>query len=155
MPPPSTGLYKRGVCGRPGVLNLYGSHMSRQRPEQDPGGIVRRFRQTYTNYHRLWTATDGVPEGVVLMTPEEAKLDESQLPAELAVRLAQYREEHPGEKVTLIKRMRTVNGEPELVVEDDRDLPDEDHLLTLSQTVTVNSRDTLLVITELFVARRD
>ena len=127
--------------------------MSNDGSHQDAGPVIRRFRQTYTNYHRLWSAT-GVPEGVTLLTPEKARLDESHLPAALAEQLVRHRESHPGEEVTLIKRMRLVDGEPELVIEDERDLPDEAQLLTLSETVTANTRDTLVVITEIFVARR-
>ncbi len=127
--------------------------MSSEGSHQEAGSVIRRFRQTYTNYHRLWSAT-GVPDGVTLLTPEKARLDESHLPVALAEQLANHRERHPGEEVTLVKRMRLVDGEPELVVEDEQDLPDETRLLTLSQTVTVNTRDTLVVITEIFVARR-
>ena len=54
----------------------------------------------------------------------------------------------------LLKYMRIVNGTPEVVVEDESGLPPDEDLLTLSQTVTLNSCDRLHVITDIFVARK-
>ena len=128
--------------------------MARQRSVEDPGDVIRRFRQTYTNYHILWQTTGSIPEGVTHETPKQAKLDESHLPEDLAEQLAAYREAHPDEKITLIKHMRMVGGEPQLVVEDDRGLPDQTELMTLARTLTVNTSETMTTITDLFVARR-
>jgi hypothetical protein len=119
----------------------------------DPLALLRRFRRTYTNYYALWTSTGEVPEGVTLRRPSEHPLTEDQLPAALRAVLDQYRKAHPNLDVTLLKYMRTVNGRPELVVEDEEDLPPDEALLTLSQTTTANAHDTLQVVTDLVVAR--
>jgi hypothetical protein len=129
--------------------------MRREEPSPDPSDLVRRFRQSYTNYYTLWTVTDSTPKGVTLRTPQQQPLDETQLPEALRDRLAAYRRAHPEERMTLLKYMRTVNGDPQTVIEDERDLPAEDELLTMSQTVTLNTIDHLDVITDLFVARRE
>lgn len=129
--------------------------MRREEPSPEPSDLVRRFRQNYINYHDLWTVTGSTPSGVTLSTPQEQPLTEAQLPKALRDQLTAYRRAHPGERVTLMKYMRTVNGEPQMVVEDERDLPPEDELLTMSQTVSLNTRDELRVVTDLYVARRE
>ena len=50
--------------------------------------------------------------------------------------------------------MRLVNAKPEVVVEDESGLPPVEELVTLSQTVTLNTSDRVDVITDLFVARK-
>lgn len=95
-----------------------------------------------------------MPEGTTLETPAQRPLSESDLPPALRELAAGYRKEHAGDEPVLVKYMRIVDGEPELVVEDEADLPPDDELLTLSQTVTLNDADRVHVVTDLFVARR-
>jgi hypothetical protein len=127
--------------------------VSTQPPTPEPRDLISRFRGSYRNYWRLWTATS-VPEGTVLQTPAEEKLDESRLPADLRGLLEGYRRDHPDERLVIVKYMRVVNGLPEVVIEDESDLPSDDELLTMSETLTLNTRDHVSVITETFVARR-
>jgi hypothetical protein len=122
-------------------------------PAADPGDLLSRFRASYRNYYKLWTTTESVPDGIVLETPTERPLDENDLPDGVRRLLEAYREEHPKERVVLVKYMRIVDGMPEVVVEDESDLPPEEELLTLSETVTLNTRDHVRVITDIFVAR--
>jgi hypothetical protein len=122
-------------------------------PALDPGDQLSRFRASYRNYYKLWTATS-VPDGVVLETPAERPLDENDVPEGARRLLDAYREQQPKERFVLLKYMRIVDGEPELVVEDDSGLPPDEELLTLSQTVTLNTSDHVRVITDIFVARR-
>lgn len=119
----------------------------------DPGELLSRFRASYRNYYKLWTATS-VPDGTVLETPAAHPLGEDDLPDGARRLLAAYREEHPKEKFVFLKYMRIVDGFPEVVIEDESDLPPEEELLTLSQTVTLNTDHHVRVITDIFVARR-
>jgi hypothetical protein len=121
----------------------------------DPGAFVRRFRQTYVNLYNYWTnVTTSVPDGVELRTPQEHPLHESDIPESLKTLLANYRTSHPKERIELVKYMRTVNGNPSVVIEDGSDLPPETELLTFSQTQTLVTAEFFEVITDVFVARR-
>ena len=123
-------------------------------PAPDPVDLLSRFRASYRNYRTLFANTDARPDGVVLETPATHPLTADQLPESLRRLLETYRADHPGEKLELLKYMRLLNGAPELVVEDDLDLPPSAELVTLSQTVTLNSSERVHVVTDLFVARR-
>lgn len=129
--------------------------MTSHPPPPDPGELLRRFRSTYTNYYTLWTETGSTPDGVELRTPERHPLAEHELPPALQEQLQAYRRAHPDRTIVLIKHMRSVNGSPRVVIEDERDLPEEAHLLTFSQTVTLNAADTVEIITDLYVAQVD
>jgi hypothetical protein len=120
----------------------------------DPRDLLSRFRATYRNYFALAAMPAEVPEGVVVETPATRELTESDLPEGVRRLLQTYREKHPDEKIVLLKYMRLVNGKPEVVVEDESGLPPVDELVTLSQTVTLNTSDRVDVITDLFVARK-
>jgi hypothetical protein len=123
---------------------------TRQNPEALE--LIRRFRASYRNLYRLWRGS-GPPAGVTLHTPQERPLTDAELPDPLQRLVAEHREQYPKHRLTFIKHLRTVNGEPVIVVEDDRDLPPEEALLTASQTVTLNTGEALHVVTDVFVAR--
>jgi hypothetical protein len=106
------------------------------------------------NYYRLWKATDSVPDGVTLETPDQHPIDLAELPEPLRAEIESYRRRHADEELALVKRMRTVNGEPVLVIEDDADLPDEDALVTFSIVEAVSSSEEMQVVTDLVVGRR-
>ena len=129
--------------------------MKREGATPDPGDFLRRFRRSYTNFRARWNTPDAVPDGVVLQTPDERPLSDADLPDALRGRLEAYRTAHPGQRLTYLKYARFVDGDPRTVVEDDTGLPSEQHLLTLSQTVTLNTSDTLQVVTDLYVLRRE
>jgi len=129
--------------------------MKREGATPDPGDFLRRFRRSYTNFRARWNTPDAVPDGVVLQTPDERPLSDADLPDALRGRLEAYRTAHPGQRLTYLKYARFVDGDPRTVVEDDAGLPSEQHLLTLSQTVTLNTSDTLQVVTDLYVLRRE
>ena len=116
----------------------------------DPRDLLSRFRATYRNYFALSTTPAAVPEGVVLETPVTRELTEDDLPEGVRG----LREAHPDERIVLLKYMRLVNGTPEVIVEDESGLPPVEELVTLSQTVTLNTCDRVDVITDLFVARK-
>lgn len=123
-------------------------------PAPDPVDLLNRFRASYRNYHTLLANADTPPMDVVVETPAAHPLDETELPEGIRRLLQTYREDHPDEKLELLKYMRLVNGAPELVLEDDLDLPPSEELVTLSQTVTLNTSERVHVVTDLFVARR-
>jgi len=107
------------------------------------------------NFGARWNTPEAVPDGVVLRTPAEYPLSEEDMPEALRANLEAYRKEHPGQRVTFLKYARFVDGDPRVVVDDGTDPPPDAELLTLSQTVTVTAVDTLRVVTDLFVLRRE
>ena len=129
--------------------------MKREGATPDPGDFLRRFRRSYTNFRARWNTPDAVPDGVVLQTPDERPLSDADLPDALRGRLEAYRTAHPGQRLTYLKYARFVDGDPRVVVDDGTDPPPDAELLTLSQTVTVTAVDTLRVVTDLFVLRRE
>jgi hypothetical protein len=54
----------------------------------------------------------------------------------------------------LVKHLRVVDGTPELVVDDGSELPPDEELVTLSETVTLNTAERVRVVTDIYVARR-
>jgi hypothetical protein len=120
----------------------------------DPHDLLSRFRATYRNYFALSTTPSALPEGVAVETPATRELTESDLPEGVQHLLETYRDAHPDERIVLLKYMRLVNGKPEVLVEDESGLPPVEELVTLSQTVTLNTSDRVDVITDLFVARK-
>jgi hypothetical protein len=148
-------------AGHSGKHPLFWPHILERRtellnppPAPDPVDLLSRFRASYRNYHTLVATSDEPPKDVVVETPAAHPLSEEELPESLRALLQAYREEHPQEKGELLKYMRLVNGAPQHVIEDDRDLPPLEELMTLSQTVTLNTSERVHVITDLFVARR-
>lgn len=119
----------------------------------DPVELVRQFRQTYVNLRHLWSAPERRPVGARLRDPARDPIDPADFPPELKRLLEQYRAEHPGASFAFYKYARSVNGQPVDAVEDDTGLPDEDHLLAVSQTVTLLAKTSATVITDLYVAR--
>jgi hypothetical protein len=117
--------------------------------------LIRRFRATYRNLYRLWRGAASRPASAALHTPQERPLTVSELPDQVRRLVAEHQKQHPDRRLTFIKHLRTENGKPVLVVEDDSDLPLENAILTTSQTVTLNTAETLRVITDVFVARID
>ena len=117
-----------------------------------PRELVRRFRQTYVNAHALRERGQPLPHGAQLTTPRETPIREADLPHGVRSLLADYRRDHPGSKLALLKYQRLENGKPVRIVEDDSDLPDEDALLSLTQTVTLTTSTEVRVITEIVVA---
>lgn len=127
--------------------------MEKREQALDPAELLSRFRRSYRNYYSLWTETGQVPEGVTLVTPEKFGLGVERMPEGARRALEAYQEQNG--RVTLLKYLRIVDGEPELVVEDETELPPEEQLVTVSETVTLNSADQVHVVTDLFVARRE
>jgi hypothetical protein len=123
-------------------------------PAPDPVDLLNRFRASYRNYHTLVASTDEPSPDIAVETPASHPFGEGQLPEGIRRLVETYRVDHPDEKIELLKYMRLVNGAPELVVEDDLDLPPTEELVTLSQTVTLNTSECVHVVTDLFVARR-
>jgi hypothetical protein len=121
-------------------------------PEMDPAGAVRTYRENYVNFQTL-VGRETALEGVDLKTPAEQPIEELDLPAALREAMAAYQESHPkAPQLVPVKYMRVVNGKPELVIEDERPLPEEQDLVTFSHTVTTTSIDTMAVVVHQLVA---
>lgn len=117
-----------------------------------PLDFVRRFRQNAVNYHNLWKQT-GVPPGIQHTTPSQTPITDAQLPADVLALVNDYRKSHSNAKVTWEKWMQVVDGNLKVEVEDEREVPAETALLTVSRTISINTSDTYNVVTDLFIAR--
>jgi hypothetical protein len=127
--------------------------MSVSPPPADPRHFVREFRANFVNLYNLWTGVEPLPSGVDLKTPAQRPLAVGDIPEGARSLLAEYTRRRRGYRVELIKYLRAVDGEPVEVVEDERDLPEEDELITLSQTSTLATATQLRVVTEVLVGR--
>lgn len=127
--------------------------MSTNEVQVDPRQLVRQFRETYVNAHELKKGAPAAYKGARIATPKERPIRETDLPQGVRALLDEYRKGHPRSRVTLLKYQRIENGEPVTIVEDESGLPDEDNLLSLSQTVTLTTSTEVRVITEIVVAR--
>lgn len=119
----------------------------------DPRELLVRFRTTYRDYLVVRRA-GRLPEGVAVKMLEEQPLDDVELPESLRRQLEELRKEEPDVRYVLVKHLRVVDGTPELVVDDESDLPPDDELVTLSETVTLNTAERVRVVTDIYVARR-
>ena len=128
--------------------------MESENSSTHPLNFLQNFRKNYTNLYRLWTQTGSVPKGVTLRTPKEKPIQEKELSESLRTRLLAYKKTYPEGKIELMKFMRLINGNPVLVIEDERGLPEEDHLLILSQTMALNTSNTAELVTEILVGWR-
>jgi len=120
-------------------------------PPLDPVALMRDFRENYVNFYRLWAGGATAPPDVEIHTPAERPIDPSALPEGLRTFLADYRRGHPGETVEFLKYMRLEDGRPVELIEDDRELPSEERLVSMSRTLTLITRGVARVVTEIFV----
>ena len=119
----------------------------------NPREFIRQYAKGYVNLHALWTKAEKPPKNVNLSTPAETPITATDLPEGARGLLKEFRTLHPKTKITFIKHLRTVNGKAVHVVDDDQGLPAEDELLSLSQTVTLNTSDYVRVVTDMYLAR--
>ena len=119
----------------------------------DPRELLARFRASYRDYVVIRRA-GRLPEGVEVKTLEEQPLEELELPGSLRRQVDELRDEDPEARYVLVKHLRVVDGTPELVVDDGSELPPDEELVTLSETVTLNTAERVRVVTDIYVARR-
>jgi hypothetical protein len=129
--------------------------MSDQEETVNPRDLVRQFRESYLNVHEVKKRVPSAFAKAEIHSPRQKPIKESDLPQALRELLREHRQAHPGQKVAFLKYQRLVNGEPVLVIEDETGLPDEDQLLTLSQTITLTTSQDAHVVTDVVVARID
>jgi len=130
-----------------------------------PLALVRSFRATYTNLRRQpsvipspFPDRPGPPppapvRPVTVRDPATEPIDEGAMPEAARNLVAEYRSAHPGVQIEWERRMRADEAGPTLVVEDDRELPGEQELLTVGVTTTLVTSDTARVVTDVFVGR--
>jgi hypothetical protein len=126
--------------------------MSEEEVQVNPRELVSQFRRNYVNAHAVKRQLPNAFRGAKLHTLKEKPLKEADLPQEIRSLLMDYRKAHPRSKLTLLKYQQIENGNPVLIVEDEDVLPDESRLLTLSQTVTLNTSAEVRVITRIVIA---
>jgi hypothetical protein len=113
--------------------------------------MVRDFQANYVNMRGLLTAGTGVPQTTTLATPSQVQIQSLNLPAALTDAMTAYRAVDPS-PLTPVKYMRTTNGNPDLVIEDDSLLPPEDQMVTFSLSVTTLSMKAVTIVTHVLVA---
>jgi hypothetical protein len=118
----------------------------------NPAEFVRSFRRHFVNFHVLWQKT-GVPPGVRHTTPTETPLRDADLPADLHPLLAEFHKTHPNSQIVWERHMSVVDGKVVNVIEDERELPSDNAIVTVSRTLSLNAEDTARVVTDLFVGR--
>jgi hypothetical protein len=122
-------------------------------PAIDPAAAVRSYREKHVNVRRLLMQDPDAQKTATLKTPKEQPIHKLDLPAALREAMAAYQKAHPEAKsLTMVKYMKTVNGNPELVVEDDDPLPAEEHLVAFSHTVSTVSLRSVNIVTHQLVA---
>ena len=122
-------------------------------PAIDPRTSVREYRANYVNVRRLILTDKDTPGGIALHTPADRPISSLDLPTDLSKAIADYQKSDPdATALTYVKYMKTVNGKPEIVIEDDDPLPAEDLLVTFSHTVTAVSARSVQVVTHQLVA---
>jgi len=128
--------------------------MDQNESSPEPILFIRKLQQNYINYYKLQAATGQPVEGVTVYHPKEKPILVKQLPPGIRAQLQEYKDNYPEQEIRLVKFMRSVNGKPELLIEDESDLPSESQILSISQTITVNTDELIRVITDLLIARR-
>jgi hypothetical protein len=122
-------------------------------PPIDPVSTVNDFQSSYVNISTLLKQGTGVPEGVKLLSPQDQPILDLDLPRDLRDAIASFQNSNPqAASLTAVKYMRTTNGNPDLVVEDDTPLPDQNNLVTFSQTVSTIWVNSVNIVTHQIVA---
>ncbi|MCZ6691155.1 MAG: hypothetical protein O7H41_16335 [Planctomycetota bacterium] len=129
--------------------------MSNEIPSPDPRKMLGDFRQSYTNFPRLWKTEGRIPEEVKLRSAKDSPITEADLPQELWTLLKEARAASPKRSFIPVKFMNLINGRPVQVVEDEEGLPAEEHLLVLGRTLTMNTCDEARISTDILVVRVD
>ena len=94
-----------------------------------------------------------MPTTLSLVSPTQQSILKLDLPQALTDAMALFEKNNPdGRTLTPVKYMRVTNGSPDLVVEDDSPLPDENDLVTFSHTVSAISIKSASVVTHQLVA---
>jgi len=122
-------------------------------PPLDPVQMTRDFQANYVNVRNIMLAGTGVPAGTTVMTPTQMAIGKMSLPPALTQAMADYQASHPEvTSLTPVKYLRTLNGNPDLVIEDDQPLPPEDQMVTFGLTVSTLSIKLANVVTHVLVA---
>jgi len=121
-------------------------------PAIDPAAEIRDYRNNYVNISTLAKTTD-MPKSMSLLSPGQQSIMSLDLPADLRAAMAAFEKTNPdGRTITAVKYMRITNGSPDIVVEDESPLPNENDLVTFSQTVSALSAKSVSVVTHQVVA---
>jgi len=119
----------------------------------DPVTTVNDFHNSYVNISTLLQQGTGVPPGVKLLTPQDQPILDLDLPTDLRNAITAFQSSNPQAKsLTAIKYMRTTNGNLDIVIEDERPLPDQNNLVTFSHTVSTVSISSVNMVTHQIVA---
>ena len=121
-------------------------------PAIDPAAQIRDYRNNYVNINNL-AKTTAMPASMSLMAPSQQSIMNLDLPAALRDAMTLFEKNNSGgRKLTAVKYMRITNGSPDIVIEDDSPLPDENDLVTFSHTVSALSVKSVSIVTHQLVA---
>ena len=121
-------------------------------PAIDPAAQIRDYRNNYVNISSL-AKTTAMPTSMSLMDPAQQPIVNLDLPVALRDAMATFEKTNAdGRRLTAVKYMRITNGSPDLVVEDESPLPEENDIVTFSQTVSAVSVKSVNVVTHQLVA---
>jgi hypothetical protein len=117
----------------------------------DPRAFIQDFRASYVNLYVLWRRGASAPSGAEVHTPAERPLSVDALPDDLR----RAAKEIAGERrsIELLKYLRTEDGRPTELVEDEQGLPPEESLVTLTRTISAVGADSGRVVTEVYAGR--
>ena len=122
-------------------------------PPIDPAATISDFQSSYVNISTLLQQGTGGLEGVKLLSPQDQPILNLDLPTDLRDAIAAFQNSNPtAASLTAVKYMRTTNGKPDIVVEDDTPLPDQNNLVTFSQTVSTIWVNSVNIVTHQIVA---
>ena len=131
----------------------------------DPLALIRSFRATYTDLRRQsfeqpqpfpdrpGPRPPGPGRRPTLADPTDQPIDEADMPEAAQTALAGYRAAHPDVRIEWERHMQADELGPTLIVEDDRDLPGEQELISVGLTTTLTTSDTASVVTDIFVGK--
>ena len=117
----------------------------------DPRAFIQSYRANYVNLYMLWRQGAAAPPGVRVHTPAERPLRVEELPEDLRRIASEIA--GPGRSIELMKYLRTEDGRPSELVEDERGLPDEQCLVTLSRTISVVEAERVRIVTEVYAGQ--
>lgn len=121
----------------------------------DPVEYVRSMRENYVSIGNLLTQTQTagkLAEETSIRAPQEQPIAELPLPTGLREEMAAFQRDYQVASLTPVKYMRMVNGVPDLVIEDDAPLPEEQDLVTFSYTTSTVSLKAVKIVSHQVVA---
>jgi len=118
----------------------------------DPRVFLRKFHQTYVNFARLWKRF-GVPPNVTLRSPADTPIVLTPAAAE-ALEGLEGGYGRKGSDIRFVKYMRSINGNPSLVIEDESDPPPIEQIVVVTVATSVVTATNHRVVSDVYIGAR-